>query len=681
LNKNTATITVGGKETLIATVAPANATNKSVSWRSNDETVATVSSSGEVTAVSAGNATITVATADGNRTAICVVTVTTIKFPVAEDYEIEGLSQINDGTRKEVSITAKPGKSPGDITIFYNGSATAPIAIGNYAITFDVAAVSGWFAATGLSGGRLYITAAYVAVTSVTLNKSTTIITEGNKETLTANVLPVSATNKSVSWESSNKAIATVSESGEVTAVSAGTAIITATSDDDISKTAKCTVTVNPPPTAVTFTSVTSDGNSTQTSTMLILNFSAPITGLTASDITLSGVSGVNKGTLTADNTNTSFTLQISNVTASGTLTVAVAKSGYTINAPKSVWIYYAAPPITPATLASHLASLPANTTTNPHNITLKVTSEDEFATIKSSLLAETSKYVYLDLSGSSITTIPSNSFLSYPDYLTSLVGINIPSGVTSIGIDAFQFCFNLTSVIIPNTVTSIEGSAFWDCSSLSIVNIPNSVTSIGNSAFLRCKSLTSVNIPDSVTSIGLETFTGCSSLSSVTIPNSITSIGAKAFEGCTSLTSINIPESVTSIEINTFNGCTSLTNVNIPDSVTNIKGNAFLRCTSLPILIIPNSVTSIGFGAFAECTSLANVTIGNGVTSLTGNTFAGCTNLTRVEFKCTIPSSDFYSFNDYPVFPGDLRSKYLGGGIGTYTRPSGSSLTWTKQP
>lgn len=75
LNKATASIAVGANETLVATVAPATATVKTVSWSSDDTSVATVDSTGKVTGVAAGTATITVETVDGNFTDDCEVTV------------------------------------------------------------------------------------------------------------------------------------------------------------------------------------------------------------------------------------------------------------------------------------------------------------------------------------------------------------------------------------------------------------------------------------------------------------------------------------------------------------------------------------------------------------------------------------------------------------------------------
>ena len=83
-----------------------------------------------------------------------------------------------------------------------------------------------------------------IPITEVRLNKSAETLTEGDTTTLTATVLPDNTTySKNVSWSSNNEAVATVSADGTVTAKSAGTAIITATSENG--KTASCTVTVN----------------------------------------------------------------------------------------------------------------------------------------------------------------------------------------------------------------------------------------------------------------------------------------------------------------------------------------------------------------------------------------------------------------------------------------------------
>ena len=76
LSKTSLSLTEGASEKLLATVSPSNATNKSVTWSSSDDSVATVDQSGNVTAVKAGTATITVRTTDGGKTASCSVNVT-----------------------------------------------------------------------------------------------------------------------------------------------------------------------------------------------------------------------------------------------------------------------------------------------------------------------------------------------------------------------------------------------------------------------------------------------------------------------------------------------------------------------------------------------------------------------------------------------------------------------------
>lgn len=104
-----------------------------------------------------------------------------------------------------------------------------------------------------------------VAVTSVTINRTSAEIVEGETAQLTATVLPSNATEKAVVWSSSNQAIAAVSGSGLVTALSKGNATITASADG---KSASCSVTVLVKMVAVTEVSLN------KTSLLLILGMS-----------------------------------------------------------------------------------------------------------------------------------------------------------------------------------------------------------------------------------------------------------------------------------------------------------------------------------------------------------------------------------------------------------------------
>jgi len=75
LNKITLSLMEGSDQTLIATITPSTATNKNITWTSNNTDIATVDASGKVTAVKKGSATITVTTENSNKTATCAVTV------------------------------------------------------------------------------------------------------------------------------------------------------------------------------------------------------------------------------------------------------------------------------------------------------------------------------------------------------------------------------------------------------------------------------------------------------------------------------------------------------------------------------------------------------------------------------------------------------------------------------
>ena len=255
------------------------------------------------------------------------------------------------------------------------------------------------------------------------------------------------------------------------------------------------------------------------------------------------------------------------------------------------------------------------------------------------------------------VKVIANNAFY----FCESLVNINIPNSVTSIGDWTFNGRESLTNINLPDSMTSIGYRAFSGCHSLTSINIPYGVTSIGEGAFEGCASLKSINIPDSVTSIGEGAFEGCASLKSINIPDSVTSIGNYAFydydfltsigdyafSDCDSLTSINIPNGVTSIGEGAFEGCGSLASINIPDSVTGIGYGAFSECKSLKSINIPDCVTSIGDFAFSDCNSLTSINIPNGVTSIGESAFEGCGSLASVNIPDSVTSIGTRAFSE----------------------------------
>ena len=249
-----------------------------------------------------------------------------------------------------------------------------------------------------------------------------------------------------------------------------------------------------------------------------------------------------------------------------------------------------------------------------------------------------------------------------------------IPDGVTNIGENAFENCYNLTSIEIPEGVTSIGYDAFRGCTSLTSIEIPDSVTSIGYDAFRYCSLLTSIEIPDGVTSIGDRAFYECDGLTSVVIPDGVTSIGDAAFYDCESLTSIEIPDSVTSIGGYVFSSCSSLTSVTFAEGsrCTSIGNWAFQYCTSLTSIEIPDSVTNIGYEAFYNTACYNNTsnwkqgalyignhliatnsalsssyTIRNGTKTIALRAFSGHSNLTSVTIPDSVTSIGEYAFYD----------------------------------
>ena len=249
LDKTEIVLVEGSSEKLTATVEPTNATNKNVTWSSDHEAIATVDQNGTVTARRGGQATITVTTADGSKTATCTVRVriqigepvqsvglnkTELALEVGKTGTLEAKVEPSDATNKNVTWSS----SNSEVATVDNGVVTA-VSAGEAIIT--VTTEDGAKTATC----KVTVNAPQtVPVTGVTLDKTSLDLKTGDNTTLTATVNPESATNKDVTWISDKPEIAAV-KGGTVTAKAAGTAIIAVTTIDG-GKIATCTVTVIP---------------------------------------------------------------------------------------------------------------------------------------------------------------------------------------------------------------------------------------------------------------------------------------------------------------------------------------------------------------------------------------------------------------------------------------------------
>ena len=700
LNKTTLRLTEGENEILTVTYTPENADGRSVTWTSSNGNVATVDAQGKVTAVAEGTAIITATSVNG-KTAQCAVVVSKKANPVTAITLNKTTLRLTEGENEILTVTYTPEDADGRsvtwtssdnnvATVDANGKVTA-IGVGTAIIT-----------ATSANGKTAQCSVAVAKrpnpVTTITLNKTTLNITEGDSETLTVTYAPEDADDRSVTWTSSDTKIATVDANGKVTAIGVGTAIITATSMNG--KTAQCAVVVSKkanPVTAITLNKTTLQITEGDSETLTVT-----YTPADADDRSV---------TWTSSNGN------VATVDAQGKVT-AVAE-GTAI--------------ITATSVNGKTAQCVVIVEKDTENISfadpnVKAVCIEKWDTDGNGKLS------YAEAAAvSSIGEIFGNN-----DKIRSFEELQYFTGLTEIGERAFRNCSSLASVTIPNSVTKIGDSAFYSCSSLSTINIPGSVTTIDNaafasvpgfsgminiyvdnsnanycsvdgvlfshdkkvlvaypdgrqgaytipdgvieigcSAFSGCCGLTSVLIPESVTKIDHDAFYFCSELHSLTLPERLTSIGYAAFTFCTGLTSITIPSSVTNMEYFVFDGCTGLTsmivdsdnprydsrgNCNaiietstnslvygckstvIPNGVTSIGWGAFRRNTSLTAINIPNSVNYVDHEVFQGCEGLTSVTIGNRMIDISNSAFEWCTSLTSVTIMQETPPS-FHPF------------------------------------
>ena len=236
LNRTTASLKVGQSVTLTATVNPSDATDKTVTWTSSNPSVATVEN-GIVKAIKVGSATITAKA--GDKTATCAITVeatpvtsitldrSTVSLKVGQSVTLTATVNPSDATDKTVTWTSS---NPSVATV-ENGIVKA-IKVGSATIT----------AKAGDKTATCAITVEATPVTSITLDRSTVSLKVGQSVTLTATVNPSDATDKTVTWTSSNPSFATV-ENGKVKAIKVGSTTITAKAGD---KTATCIIHVVP---------------------------------------------------------------------------------------------------------------------------------------------------------------------------------------------------------------------------------------------------------------------------------------------------------------------------------------------------------------------------------------------------------------------------------------------------
>lgn len=238
-------LTVGGTGTLTANVSPEGATD-TVAWSSSDPAVATVEN-GVVTAAGVGEAIIT-ATA-GDASATCKVTVQPDAIPVTGVTVTADRTSLYNGEVAVLTATVLPENATDKTVAWTSSDETIATVDANGRVTaVSAGSVTITAAAGGVTSEAVFIVVqgpAPVLVGSVNVNPAALNLTEGDARALTATVGPENATNRAVVWTSSNPSVAAVDGNGVVTALRAGSAVITATAIDGGGASGSCTVAVS----------------------------------------------------------------------------------------------------------------------------------------------------------------------------------------------------------------------------------------------------------------------------------------------------------------------------------------------------------------------------------------------------------------------------------------------------
>ena len=205
------------------------------------------------------------------------------------------------------------------------------------------------------------------------------------------------------------------------------------------------------------------------------------------------------------------------------------------------------------------------------------------------------------------------------------LTRVDLPAGLTAIGMGAFSGCDKLTSISLPDALVSVGDYAFAGCSAITSITLPASVTTVGRGAFMRCSSLTTLTVESSSRLCRLEetALMDCPALTTVNLGANVQSVGDRALAG-TGVKNLNLTTSRNLAEI----------------------GNWAMVNTPLEQVQLPNSLTSLGDGAFLYDKSLATVNLGGQVSHLNDYLLAGTALAGDIDFTGVNTIGDYVLYD-----------------------------------
>ena len=246
INKESLTMNKGDEEQLEVTIEPSDATDQKITWTTDDDEVATVDENGKVTAVGAGETTITAKVGSFTLTTDVEVVVPIEKIELNET-SIEMLPT----QEKNLSVIITPNDTTEDTTVRWESNNPDVVSVDNNGV---ISALEPGNATITATVGSFSVSAevkVLIPIDNIVISNSDVRLNKGGTEILTIQVYPENAEeDTTVTWESSNTNVATIDSNGKVTAVGRGNAIITGTLENGMS--VETTVNVIVPITSVT---------------------------------------------------------------------------------------------------------------------------------------------------------------------------------------------------------------------------------------------------------------------------------------------------------------------------------------------------------------------------------------------------------------------------------------------
>lgn len=472
-----------------------------------------------------------------------------------------------------------------------------------------------------------------VAVESISITPSEVSVERDMTYQLKATISPNDATEKKVSWSSSDLKVATVSENGLVTGVNKGSAIITAAAGG---KKATCQVTVTWEVQSVTVEpaslKMTRAGETSQLTASVLPEGSGEVVW-NSSDKAIATVSP--EGIVTAVGEGiTTITATAGNKSATCEVTVEIS--------PVIIEGDQATVQLDGATAEEMAKTIKEAVATGARKFVLKgdcsavgAYTTNIFKGVETEVI-DLSQVTGWPIDQGGLSMLPNYFF--YNDKKADFSGIKeviLPAEIKVMGQGAFRGCKNLKRIEAVG-IQKLNNQVFQSCTQLTEVNMPE-LTEIGGVCFLG-SGLKKVDFPK-VTTVGASAFSGCTQLTEASLPK-VKALGAiapedatsrsnlRVFADCSKLEKVYLPEVIT-VGDWVFEGCKSLKEIDLPEA-TEFGEAAMIRCEALVSVRFPKA-TQFRRDVFTDCKALSKLyLLAEGNISVKNTTFGPADHVTK---------------------------------------------------